>query len=395
MTNGILPPTVQEITPGTSLPPPPDPKKMLKLGTDFNIEVTKNTIRKKLPMWVDYTNRNVQRLEKIGERLKRKGHKRCGIASQTIERLRPLFLMRPCLVIGFGNSFHECVDLIKQVPRDKVTIVSTDRPLRKLYENGVIPDLVVNLDSGPQIRPFFQFGMSIQDKMKMNACLAITTHPDEVKWFAGKKYWYIPAITPWENRLTEETIKKTNLPCVPTAGNVGTTAVMISKICGAKPIFLTGFDFGREIFEKADPLATDDKLATSKEFEVILPNGRTFITDPVLHAYAFSTRKLMHYYDIDCYNMSGGILHGKYILTVEPTPEQKGSSRDRFKTFLKEINEWEMSAEITLTREKFAKGKLSIPINYFWPQRNRKMGPEEFGLATEQEAEALAKEVKP
>jgi uncharacterized Rossmann fold enzyme len=351
-------------------------KQAVKLGPEFNKMVTKRTLEKKLPMWTEYAQTNVDRLFKMC------GRKHKDIRAFSVERLRPIFFMKTTLIVGYGNSFHETVDMIKDIPRDKVCIVATDRPLRKLVENGVIPDLVVNLDSGEQIRPFYkEVSLSLQEKMKMNAALAITTHPREVVWFQGKKYWYIPAITPWGNNLTQQIAEATRLPVLPTAGNVGTTALLLAKILGGNPIVLIGMDFGREFSDKDwDPLATKDRLASSKEFDVTLPNGRHFRTDPILYAYAHSTRRICYHYDINCVNLSGGILHGKFILTGYPSPQEGGSSRDRMAFFIKEMKEWTMPDNIVKARKDFAEGRLRVPLSVFMPQKNEKLGEAAYGL---------------
>lgn len=374
--------------------------RKVKMGEDFNKEVTAQTLKKKLPIWTEYGKTNINRLAKIiakkNARLRHYAHnKGYSFRSFGIEAMRSLFVFKPALVIGYGNSFHETVDLLKEIPRDKVTLIATDRPLRKLVEHGVIPDVIVNLDSGPQIRPFYDIPLTEKEKMGICGALAVTTHPAEVRWFHGPKYWYVPAITPWGNDISQQFSKATGLTLLPTAGNVGSTSILIAKICGAKPIFMIGMDFGREITD-GEILATKDKLATSNEFTVDVPskekNGkilpaRKFRTDPILYAYAFSTRKLLYYYDIDAVNISGGIMHGEYIKTKDPTPEDGGSSRDRMISFIEEIKAWEMPKPILEARENFAKGKLKLPLKCFMPQLNKELGPEAYGLATDRAGE--------
>jgi len=346
----------------------------LKLGDEFNKKVTKDTLKKKLPTWTKYTFANAK---KIMQKCERKG---TSLRSMSVEMMRPILVAKPCLVIGWGNSFHETLDLIKELPRDKINIVSCDRPLRKLIENGIVPDLIVNLDSGPQIRPFYKVGLPERDILKLKIALAITTDPKEVMWFHGQKYWYIPAITPWDNELTKETSAILPYPVLPTAGNVGTTAVMISKICGAGPIFLIGFDFGREVFGEHDSKATTENLCTSKDMEITFPSGRKFISDPVLHAYAHAFRRLLIYYDLNVVNLSGGLLHGPYIKTMEPHDTAGGNSRLRMKTLIEEIKKWEMPEKNRKFREGLLSGKLKLSnkdiYDIFFPKR--RLSQEEY-----------------
>lgn len=340
--------------------------RRIRLGADFNKEVTKVTLKKKLPMWAKFGHENLERLK---HKCEKKG---VTLRHISIDALRSDYILKPCLIVGWGNSFHETVDMIKEIPRDKCMIIATDRPLRKLIENGVIPDLVVNLDSGKQIKKegFYKTLLSEAEICKLKICLALTTDPKEVMWFHGRKYWYVPGITQIDNTLSQDLAKASGFPIVATGGSVGTTAMIIAQLIGARPINLIGMDFGRELDDEGnDPKATQDRLATSKEFTETVKSEklgeRTFTLDPVLHAYAFATRDILMHFQMDVYNCSGGILHGPYINTVAPTPEEGGTSRERLQAVINGLKEFKLPEKVQDIRDRFCAGKLNLPISFF------------------------------
>ncbi len=363
-------------------------KGKMKLGLEFNKAVTRQTLAKKLPQWEQYTWANIAKLRELiavkkaeyfhthphQDRLRHMRQVKGAPdpspnfwLDYSIEALRSLFVLKPCLIVGYGNSFHETVDMIHELPREKINIICTDRPLRKLIEHKVVPDLVVNLDSGPQIKPFYDIDLDDGAYHHMKAALAITTDPGEWKWFRGQKYWYIPAVTPYKNDITKRTRRACGFPIIPTAGNVGTTGMIIGKVLGARPLVLVGMDFGREL-TSGDPLATDDKLSCAPGELKIEVKGRSFTSDPVLHAYAFATKQLLLLYDIPVMNISGGIMHGKWMQTITPLPRDGGTSRDRMQNFITQIRDWPVPPEATKFRSDFEAGKITPDPRMFLPQ---------------------------
>ena len=345
--------------------------KKVKMGLDFNIEITKTTLKKKLPMWTKYTWENI-------ENLKRKAEKK-GVSLQhfSVDQLRPKFLYLPTLIVGWGDSFHHTVDMLKEIPRDKCNIIACDRPLRKMVDHGCVPDLIMNLDAGPQIRPFYQVNLPERERTKLNACFAICTDPRQFQWFHGNKYWFVPAITPWGNNLTEDTLKVIHYPCVPTAGNIGTASVMLSRSLGAAPTFLIGIDFGyREYPDHTERCEIETLNPQSKKVWEMGPVK--LHSDPVLFAYAHATRHLLLTYDIDCINIGGGLLHGKWIKTVSPSPDNGGSARERMDAFIKQLKGWTIPPETIAAREKFKLTGIANP-RAFMPSK-RKIDPNDKEL---------------
>ena len=271
-------------------------------GRNLNIEITKNTLRKQLPKWTKYAYENIATLKAKAEK------KGTSIRHWSIEALRPEFAFLPALVVGYGNSFHETADMIKEIPRDKCKIIACDRSLGKLVSNGVIPDLVTNLDAGTtNIKPFYFYdtsqpepypalSLTERERSKMNIAVALTAEPKHFTWFHGRKLFYIPSITAWGNTLTQDLYNETHFPMVPTAGNVGTTSIIISRMVGCRPPYIVGIDFGRRIYKDKllDLPATKQKINTGKQNEVTIDcgNGISVVTDTILRAYAMATRDL-------------------------------------------------------------------------------------------------------
>jgi len=134
--------------------------------------------------------------------------------------------------------------------------------------------------------------------------LAMTSNPGASTWFRGPKYWYLPYL---ERRLSRALERLTGQPCLLTAGNVGTTAMNLSVILGARPVYLVGMDFG---YDLAVGFGKDQRETTTQGM----------VGDPNLAAYAVATRALLVHPDLrllyeasEVTNLSGGILHGPFI----------------------------------------------------------------------------------
>ena len=380
-------------------------KQNVKMGMEFNMSITKNTLKKKLPMWTEYTWANVDRLKRKAEK------KGVSVKYYSIEQLRPKFLYLPSLIVGWGDSFHSTIDLLKQLPRDKINLIACDRCLKKLVDNEVIPDLVTNLDAGPQIRPFYKTALSEMEQNKIASALAICTDPREVQWIHGPKYWYIPAITPWGNTLTDDTIKSIGYPCVPTAGNIGTASILLSRVLGVLPPYLLGIDFGWREWnngktEKSPELNTlNDREHEIWPYEMVKnengkdvpkrgpdgkkiytwsPDGSRIHSTQVLLAYAHATRHLMLTYDLGAINIGGGVLHGPYIDTVPGA-----DARERMTNLINHLNNWKINDELIGRRMLYLTDPKKTPISAVQPPpRTGKGNPVLQKLIDQSHAEA-------
>lgn len=137
--------------------PPESELPKVSRGLDIrtlNRELTKRTLAEKATMWTVYARANIN-FAKV------KAIKKYGDSSKFLEFL-PNFLMLskyfmyyPCLIVGYGPSFHDNLGRFKELPRDKCRMIASERCLPEMYYNGVMPDVVVNLDSGDQIKHFF------------------------------------------------------------------------------------------------------------------------------------------------------------------------------------------------------------------------------------------------
>ena len=125
----------------------------------MNRELTKRTLAEKLSLWRTYANDNINAA-------KARAVTELGDSSKFL-RFLPSFTnlsaeyqFYPCLVVGYGPSFHDNLHKFKELRRDKCKIIASERCLPEMYYQGVLPDAVINLDSGDQIKHFF-FGTPV------------------------------------------------------------------------------------------------------------------------------------------------------------------------------------------------------------------------------------------
>lgn len=163
------------------------------------------------------------------------------------ERISALdFSSSPQLVLGAGPSIDPFLEELsgfwkkeKTTPeRRRFRIVCVDTCLPCLIERGIIPDLVVILESQHwNLGDFTGFnGMDIDTAIDLSAL------PASAAVLGGKRYLYA---TPWTrlalfSRLKEEgLLAETFEPMC----SVGLTAVAVALRAGSGPVFTTGIDF--------------------------------------------------------------------------------------------------------------------------------------------------------
>jgi hypothetical protein len=150
----------------------------------------------------------------------------------------------PVLVLGAGPSLDETLDaLVKCYPQDinlnrPFKIVCVDTCLGSLKERGIIPDLVVILESQHwNLRDFTGcYGWQIPFAVDLSAL------PQSALVLAGDGFLFM---TPWTPLQIFERLKNAQmLPAVlPPLGSVGLTAVELSRRLTTGNIICAGLDF--------------------------------------------------------------------------------------------------------------------------------------------------------
>lgn len=211
------------------------------------------------------------------------------------------------------------------------------------------------------------------DTSKIVGIFAITTNPDVRKWFRGRIFWFNPSIYPWKNTISWEAQKKTGLGVIPTCGNVGAVSTAIALSLGCQPIALLGMDFCHELDGMDASRMTQTEYQTfcpkcktphrcynslpkigvcaNKEcgiqFDPRDPAIQTYCTNTSYKAYAFSFRSLIKspvYADFwknaKLVNLSGGILHGSFIL------------KSNMEKFIQAIDKWDCDNDLARIRDE-------------------------------------------
>lgn len=150
----------------------------------------------------------------------------------------------PALIIGAGPSLYRNnhLQLLADMGFDGV-IFATDRVLKDCLDAGVVPDYVCVLDGAKEILPFIDHPIvdEYADRMSMIAC--VTTHPEVVKRWKGRTYWFINSISddiaPNVAYLLHHLLKKTEIT---TAGHVSSLGWSIAHTTGCREIVLIGVD---------------------------------------------------------------------------------------------------------------------------------------------------------
>lgn len=151
------------------------------------------------------------------------------------------------IVIANGPSLYE-TDLAP-LKSFKGTIVCTNKPLKLLLENGIVPDYVCVLDAGPEVMDSLNHSIVSDFARAMKGIILPTMVDHKVALFAVEHFernifWHNPhfsdALAP---NICETLTAITKIPSVEHGGNVGTFAYLMAiRPIMCNPIGLLGFD---------------------------------------------------------------------------------------------------------------------------------------------------------
>lgn len=158
---------------------------------------------------------------------------------------------KPAVVIGAGPSLHEYnhLELLAQSEfyKNKIgPVLTTSHNIKDCLEAGVVPDYMILLDPEPVM--LLHVDHEIIDKYadKITGIFSITTHPDVLNRWKGKKLFFMPSIS-------ERTIPNVQavfsgffpmLQEMNALANAGSFSWSIAKFLGCNPIVLIGMDEG-------------------------------------------------------------------------------------------------------------------------------------------------------
>lgn len=203
-------------------------EKAMELPPEVNQSMLTNvtTVTRLIPLWINSIAENITEI--------RKGRDIKDIPHTT----------SPALVIGAGPSLHcnRHLDLLAKKKFDGI-IFASDRVLKDCLDVGVIPDYVMILDGNEKVLRYIDHDMVDSYADRISAIMCVTTHPDVVKRWTGKKYFFIQHIedniAPNVSYIFNELTGKSELI---TAGHVSSVGWVTAFELGCNPVVLTGVD---------------------------------------------------------------------------------------------------------------------------------------------------------
>lgn len=212
------------------IPGPPRPVHELHAQACSNDSITIESWRN---TWIEQTREN---------------HKTHGPFSRSgIGKLFGRNAGEPAVILGAGPSLKENWPALKK--RGRIVTISCLHNFHFLEDNGVPADFYVSLDAGPvTISEISEGGKRKHEEYleisKDRTLLAfIGSHPDLIKSWKGKIYWFNSPIPDQTIHKEINAIEKFNTH-VATGGNVLGACLYIAKgIFGCNPIIFAGADF--------------------------------------------------------------------------------------------------------------------------------------------------------
>jgi len=144
----------------------------------------------------------------------------------------------PALVLGAGPSLDETLDAIGAPVNRSFKIICVDTCLGALKDRGIVPDLVVVLESQHwNLRDFAGcLGWNAPAAVDLSAL------PASALVLGGNGYFFF---TPWTNLRVFERLNEAGFlpPSIPPLGSVGLTAVALARRLTRGKIICSGLDF--------------------------------------------------------------------------------------------------------------------------------------------------------
>ena len=141
----------------------------------------------------------------------------------------------PFVLVGAGPSLDESISFLQEV-QDRVIIVTSNSPLRKLLNNGIQPHLVVTADPGS---PTFEGFDGVNVEGLRLAC-PFSAYPAIVDLFPGRIFsWctYNPIVD-----LLKKAQGKTSGSKIMEKGTVSGCVLDVSRLLGCKKVLFVGQD---------------------------------------------------------------------------------------------------------------------------------------------------------
>lgn len=193
----------------------------------------------KLPGWMDNLAKNLP-------------HVRDGLNLQEFPKFG-----KPCLCIGAGPSLarHRHLSLIKKAGW-KHPVFCCDRELRNCLKHGIIPNIVASVDGSPVIAKFYKHKLVRKHANKIDAAFNIMVHPNTVKAWKGKVYWFtamVDSVTKKDGSSNYQAVTfalhllSKGKGIISGVGNVGSFLWNLAAELECSPIILVGYDFSEQV----------------------------------------------------------------------------------------------------------------------------------------------------
>lgn len=243
----------------------------------------------------------------------------------------------PILLVAAGPSLERNIQVIKE-HADKFLIICADVVLYRLMEEGILPDLVVNIDPHESISRFWG-GL---DTSQLTFVCPTTVNPKALGEWKGRILFFnqvdIPG-TPKGNALKRLIVPTGGFGSLFNRFFVGATMLQVSQILRPSKVFLAGYDFGftggkpycegfldRKLINLAAPEGSPEWESwmnvlkaneVKKELEITINASETIWTTNLLNFYKNTFISLSRALKLNVINTTeGGILRELPLLTL-------------------------------------------------------------------------------
>lgn len=183
-------------------------------------QMDRNTIKKYAGQWVEQAIANIPSVVQG-----------CGV-----ERFDGLFSGMPAILVSPGPSLNNNVDYLRSV-RGRALIIAPMQSLRRLFQAGVRPDIVVVIDPKDLTSDSIDFLSGVPEDFLSVLAVGVSCHPNVIGKF--KKVMYFSLEGPVDN-LVEEVIGCSLAKL--SAPSVALTGLLLANRWRCNPIVLVGQD---------------------------------------------------------------------------------------------------------------------------------------------------------
>ncbi|SHH20634.1 motility associated factor glycosyltransferase family protein [Tepidibacter thalassicus] len=153
-----------------------------------------------------------------------------------IQKLKGIFKEKPAIIVSAGPSLDKNIKYLKKA-QDRAVIITGGRTLKALFENDIIPDIIVSIDPGEPAYDVIKNGLKYEHR-DIPLVSMVISNSKVIKKHKGKQVFInCPETIGLIKNITNKYIDVISM-----GGSVANTCFSLADYMGCNPLILVGQD---------------------------------------------------------------------------------------------------------------------------------------------------------